>query len=74
MRDEDIAWKAMLAKRGDLRTWVQKVVASGELYESPTSAELEKLGEDEIIDLMGDTIHVVHGHDIHSHNIFSGCL
>ena len=53
---------------------MQKVVASGELYESPTSAELEKLGEDEIIDLMGDTIHVVHGHDIHSHNIFSGCL
>ena len=44
---------------------MQKVIATGELYESPTSAELEELDEDEIIDLIGDTIRVVHGHDIY---------
>ena len=51
--DADIAWKIMLNKRTELQEWVNKVIEKGELYASPTSAELEELAAQEILELTG---------------------
>ena len=53
MADADIAWKIMLNKRTELQEWVNKVIEKGELYASPTSAELEELAAQEVLELTG---------------------
>ena len=58
VRDEDIAWAVMLAHRGELRKYVDRAIESGELYDAPTSEELAKLEEADIIDLTGANIMV----------------